>query len=523
MFNLKDKLAEYQVKVTQANIDILWKKFVRDTDAINEMNLRKSYTQSNDPTVGLQGYNLDQPAKNLFPVLTPLRKVIARQTGGYGVQANWKAITNINVNNLRGGVGEGKRGGRTSHTTEEKNAKYKTIGLEDDVTLQAQLAGQTFQDLISTATRNLTFNTNIQEEKINLGGNCSVALGTTPTPTLSVADNSSSTLGDITLRVICVALGYDSYWDVAGFNNGGIGAELDVTSAVVLGEITRTNADGTTDTFGSGTARKSSAATVSTGATGKEVRASVTAVTGAVAYAWYTGTTSGQEKLTKITTTNSAVFTAAASSGAQLASDLPSADKSVNELIYDGLLYQAFKSGSGAVIKTMATGTPGVGTTLSSDGAGGVVEFEEINATQYNKYRLSANYILVSSQEMSTLAKIVIANGGAPILRMSKEAQSATSVMGGQRVGSYFNKFINVEIPIVVHPNMPPGTVLFLTTELPYMSTNLGSLLVMDLRRDYFMTPWPVVTNKYDYGVYYDGVLKHYAPFSMAVITNIAK
>lgn len=511
----------YKTVVNQRNFGAIWGQFLRDTEQHNLEQVTKSFTQSNVATEGLQGYNLDVPAKNLIPMILPLRNIIARAGGGSGNQTNWKAITNINLNNVRGGLGEGQRGGKVDFQTEEHNAKYRTIGLENDITIQAQFAGKNFQDIISLATRNLNYGVMIQEEKINLGGNNSVQLGTTPTPTLAAADGGS--LGSVTLRVICVALGFDSYWDVAGFNNGGIGAVLNVNTAEVLGSITRDNADGTQTTFGSGTAQKSSAATVATGGTSKKVAASVTPVVGAMAYAWYVGTTSGEERLNQITTTNSVSITALSDSGAQLASALPSSDQSTSSVVYDGLLYQAFKAGSNATIKTLATGTPGVGTTLTSDGAGGIAEIEDVLAVSFNKNRISPDLMMVSSQEMTTLARIIIANGGAPILRMNKGSDDATSVMGGQRVGSYYNKLTNTEIPIVVHPNMPAGTMLFLTTKLNYDASNLGSLMVMDLRRDYWMEPWPMRTNKYEYGVYYDGVLKHYAPFSMSVITNIAK
>ena len=42
-------------------------------------------------------------------------------------------------------------------------------------------------------------------------------------------------------------------------------------------------------------------------------------------------------------------------------------------------------------------------------------------------------------------------------------------------------------------------------------------------RRDYYQIDWPKRSRRDEYGVYADEVLQHYAPFSMGVISNIAR
>ncbi|MFX9714967.1 hypothetical protein ABTO95_18815, partial [Acinetobacter baumannii] len=80
-----------------------------------------------------------------------------------------------------------------------------------------------------------------------------------------------------------------------GVNNGSSGDSVNLVTGVP-GQITRTNADGTTETFGGGNGQQSANATVSvTGPTGSAT-ATVTPVRGAVGYAWYTGA-AGSERL----------------------------------------------------------------------------------------------------------------------------------------------------------------------------------------------------------------------------------
>jgi hypothetical protein len=49
--------------------------------------LVKGWTQSATATTGLTFYDLEAPAKTLYPVLTPLRNEIPRDFTGAGIQA----------------------------------------------------------------------------------------------------------------------------------------------------------------------------------------------------------------------------------------------------------------------------------------------------------------------------------------------------------------------------------------------------------------------------------------------------
>ncbi|MGH6851727.1 MAG: hypothetical protein ACREDJ_00710, partial [Methylocella sp.] len=71
------------------------------------------------------------------------------------------------------------------------------------------------------------------------------------------------------------------------------------------------------------------------------------------------------------------------------------------------------------------------------------------------------------------------------------------------------------------HPNMPAGTILMTTKMLPYPLAGVGNVVQIRTRQDYYQIEWPLVTRKYEYGVYADEVLQNYFPPSLALITNI--
>jgi hypothetical protein len=463
--------------------------------------LKTTFSQSSSATSGLTAYDLEGPAKLLYPVLTPLRNMIPRVSGKGGIQANWRAITGVNTSKISAGVSEGNRGGVISVTTADYIAAYRGIGFEDNVTFEAQYAGDGFDDVRARAVTSGLHSLMIAEEALHLAGNGTLALGTTPTPSLT-ASTTGGSLGTMTLSVICVALTHT-------------GLNLASVSGGVVQSYSRTNADGSSDTINGGTAQKSTNATVSvTGSTGK-VTGTVAAVRGAYAYAWFWAT-AGSEVLGAITNYPAVTITATAT-GTQTASSLASTDNSLNPLVYDGLITQALKSGSNAYWADLG------GAQLTADGDGGVVEINTLLQNRWDLYRLNPNTIWVSSTEAQSITDRVLAGKTNGALRFNVDVKQGM-VAGGTLVTSYLNRFgMNgaTELTIRQHPNLPQGTILVTTDTIPYPLSGISNVVQVRTRQDYYQIEWPLRSRKYEYGVYADQVLQHYFPPAMAVITGI--
>jgi len=469
--------------------------------------LAKTWNSPANATTGINFYDLELGAKMLVPVITPLRNRIPRTSGKGGIQANWRAVTGINTANLSAGVGFGIRGGVVTNATTDYTAVYKAIGLEDAVVWEADLAAMGFDDVKAIAVQCLLWSLMIREEKMILGGNTSYALGT-PTG-LTVTNASGGTVPTETFSVYVVALTRDGY-------------ELAVANSAVPGQVSRTNADGSTSTYGGGSSHPSANGTVSvtTGA----AACTVNAVPGACGYAWFGGTT-GNEKLAAITTINSYVFTATPTG--QAFSAIPggtTTDFSTNALEYDGLLTMMANSAYNGLWATQPTGTAGTGTPLTADGEGGVQEIDTDLKYFWDTWRLSPTDIYVSSQEMLNIAKKVLTGSQNSAQRFVFDV-SQGMLAGGYMVRSYLNKFSMggvKEIPIRLHPNMPPGTILYYTDTIPYPTSNVTNVVQVRARRDYHQIDWPIVTRSYPYGVYADEVLQNYFPPAFGVRSNIA-
>lgn len=471
--------------------------------AENSELMKSTFSQSGSATTGLTFYDLEAGAKFLYPVLTPLRNEIPRVSGRGGIQANWKAVTGVNTSGIRIGVSGGNRGAVMAVSVADYAAAYKGIGIEDNVDFEAQYAGQGFEDIRALAAKVGLQALMLGEELLLLGGNGTVALGTTPTPSLT-ASTTGGTMTATTKYVACVALTLEGY----------------VNASVVAGiptQVTRTNADASVDTFGGGSAQKSAAASVATTGTTGSIAATVAAVRGAVAYAWYWGASAAAATLGALTTVNAVTMTTDAGLGTQAYSTLPVADSSTNNLVFDGLLTQAMKSGSNAYYRSLD------GASLTADGAGGIVEIDAALKSFWDNYKLTPDTVWISSDLALQISQKILqgnANGAYRIVVNMEQGM----MVGGVMVATYLNRFsmngANV-LKIRIHPNMPGGMILFTSQTLPYPISGVGNVMQVRTRQEYYQIEWPLRTRKYEYGVYADEVLQHYFPPSMGVIANI--
>ena len=460
---------------------------------------------------GLVAFDLQAPAKNLYPVNTPLIRSLPR-VGGVGTATNWKAINAIVGSGFdaTGWVPEGQRAGQMSYATASRSAAYATIGEEDQATWEAISAGRTFEDVQATMTTRPLQKMMLKEEMAVLAGNVSLQLGSPSAPTLA-ASGSGATLPTATYSVIVVAL------TLEGYRNSSLANGV-ATSKTVTG------ADGKTFSINGGSSNKSSNTTQAV-TLGAALSATVTPIQGAVAYAWYLGV-AGSETLQAITGINSAVFNAPLA-GSRQAATAVTADCSTNATGFDGLLTTALKAGNGAYVNALATGVAGVGTTLTSSGHGSINEIDAMLQNLWDVYQVSPTTLWVNSQQLKDIASKVLSAGSAPLLQyFQNPADGEVRMTAGAAIDFYFNPFLNggMKIPIKIHPMVPPGTILGYAADLPlqYQSNDVPNVAEVKVRRDYYQVDWPVTTRSQMVGVYAEETLAVYAPFAMAAITNIA-
>ena len=493
--------------ITQESLELLKGALAKPNDA-----LAKSISTSS----GLLAFDLQAPAKNLYPFVTPIRNVMPRVAGGTGAAVNWRQVNAIIGSGFdaMGWVPEGQRSGQMSYSTSNKSATYVTIGEEDAATFEAISAGREFEDIQARMTFRLLQKMMLKEEMAILAGNASLSLGTPPTPTLS-ASGSGATLPTATYYVKVVGL------TLEGYQNSSVAKSV-ATSMTVTG------ADGKSYMLSGGSSNISAEASQAV-TIGQTLFCSVAAIQGAVGYAWYVSSASGTETLQAITTINSLAISAPLSTGNQSQTAI-TADNSANSgYAYDGLLTTALKVGSNAYVNIMPTGAAGQGTPLTASGRGSVVEIDTMFQKMWDNFELSPTVLYVNSQELKNITSKVLSNASGPLLRYDSPAdgsQGEYQMTASGVVQFYYNPFAiegGLRIPIKIHPRVPPGTIIGWAENLPiqYQSNEVPNVAEVKVRQDYYQIDWPIVTRQRQVGVYAEEVLAVYAPFAMGVISNI--
>jgi hypothetical protein len=474
--------------------------------------MKESLAKNVTISTGLTAFDLQAPAKNLYPTITPLRNSIPRVGRlNPGDAAHWRSIfaTTGSGFDAMGWVPEGQRSASMSYTAMPITLPYVTLGEEDTVTFEAEAAAQGFEDINATATLRILQKTMRKEETALLGGNTSLALGTASAPALT-ASGTGATLPGATYSVIVVGLAFE------GYRNSSLAGGVAATKTI-------TGNDGNTYTLNGGSSMRSPNVTQAV-TFGQTLFATAPIIIGAVAYAWYVGA-AGSETLQAITTINSAAFSAPLVSGQQAATVI-TADNSRNPgLAFDGLLTDGFNPATSSFVQWLASGPAGTGTFLTPSGRGSIAEIDNMLLQMWNSYRLSPTVIYVNAQEQKNITSKCLTNASGPLVRYNVDAsQSAPYEFAASGVVRwYYNPFTGVEIPLTVHPDLPPGTILAFCERLPawYQSNETPNVAEVLTRRDYYRVDWPVRTRRREFGVYTEEVLAIYASFGIGILTNI--
>ncbi len=493
--------------ITQESLELLKRALASPDDAL---------AKSISTATGLVAYDLQAPAKNLYPFVTPLRNSVPRVGGGTGTATNWRQVNAIIGSGFdaMGWVPEGQRSGQMSYSTSTKSATFVTIGEEDAATFEAISAGREFEDIQARMTFRLLQKMMLKEEMAILAGNASLTLSPPQAPTLS-ASGSGATLPAATYFVKVVAL------TLEGYQNSSVAGGVATTKAV-------TGVDGKTFTLNGGASNISGEASQAL-TLGQTMYCSVAPIMRAVAYAWYISTSTGTETLQAITTINSVAISSPLAAGNQSQSVFSTDYSSNPGYAYDGLLTTALKAGSNAYVNTLATGAAGTGTPLTASGRGSVVEIDNMFQAMWNNFELSPTVLYVNAQELKNITTKVLSNASGPLLRYDSPADGSSEyqLTASGVVQFYYNPFAiygGLRIPIKIHPRIPPGTIIGWAENLPiqYQSNEVPNVAEVKTRQDYYQIDWPIVTRQRQLGVYAEEVLAVYAPFAMGVITNIA-
>lgn len=430
---------------------------------------------------GLQMYNLYPAALTILPLLTPLRNAIAREHGR-GKQAEYKAITSVNANAANFLVAEGYSGPAANISTSDVIAVYRSMALATQVTFEQEWAGRGFVNSKALAVANLLRAFMLQEElAILFAQNTTAAtnqqapgvVGQLPAPTLSASGSGSSFAAGTVYVVVTGVTGMK-------FLNG------------------------------SGESVASSVANIALSA-GQNLIVQPPVVTNqpVLYFNVYIGTAAAGPFYYAGSTNGAALtITAPVASG----SNPPATDNSASANAFNGLLPQIV-GGQGSTVQRINK----------------ILDLPTLNAflkTMWDNAKADPDAIYVNSTESLKITNLTI-GGGTPYFMTVDNQNNATANF---RVARFTNPVTGTELPVRVHPNLPQGTLVAVSTKLPgwYVPAGISNVMEMDMVQDYTEIDYPPVydpTNgngdQWTVAVRAYGTFKLYMPLLQGVMFGI--
>lgn len=494
------------------------------------------------------GYNfidLRGPAALLYPVNTPFRDAIPRLgkvNAGVGVMAQWKATRN--VGSQYAGVPEGQRAQVSTPDENNYAAMYKAIGVERNVTVEAEWAGEGFTGNLADEHLRGLQSLWLQEEGIILLGNDGtdsgalgyngIQLGTAPTPVAALVTGGAVTTAT-------TLTGYVVLLTAMGNPNNtqyGYQAAPSVANGLTPNFTVNAPGTGTSITYNGGMSAVS-AASNSVTTTGSTLSASFTVQpassvgsggypNGTFGFAWFISAsgspTTANAYLQAITQFGTYTqSTNIVTSGRQTASATGlSTDNSAQSTDFTGLLTYAAKYGYWRDLQ---------GAQLTSLQGGQCAEVETVLEYLFTNYQAGVDAIWGSPDAITSLQRTVLKNGSeqASGYQVFLTRDDQNNIIGGLIVSGYQSKYAvasatgaNV-IPMKMHPMLPAGTLFFDITVNPYPESRIPFTRAIDLMRDYYGYEWPAINRAWAFGTYADEAMAHYTPWLSAVITGIGQ
>ena len=469
--------------------------------------IQKDITLTSPLSTSFAAFDLEAPAKMLTPRPTPLRNRIPRKKG-VGTSHRVKRITGYTGTGTGGaaqvfpGITEStttafgsinfNRGAKIAYSADDLILPYNSYSLSDSVSFDANFSGLGYQDLRQLSSTSTLYATMLMEERMMLmaRGTASGYAGalTAPTFTLAspVASGSQTALAAATYFVNVTS---DAGISANGFGESILGTEA--STAVASGDVLTI--------------------------------AVATAITGALGYNIYVGTTTGAANLkyqgtlkgtgtftiqgagTAGLTGNNAAFT---TTGA--AASRASADTSAFATGYDGILPTVLGANSGhnnAINSTFSTANPGS-------------EFQTVFANLYSNVKADPDMVLLNGNDRKQLSD-AIKSGSTANYRLVINDPGEGGTTYGSIVTGLQNEVTGKAVDLLVHPWLNSGVAPVLSFTLPIPDTEVSDVWANFMVQDYMGIQWPVTQFAYEFSTYFRGTFFCTAPAWNGAVSGI--
>jgi hypothetical protein len=469
--------------------------------------IQKDITLTSPLSTSFAAFDLEAPSKLLTPRPTPLRNRIPRKKGvgtshrvkrilGYtgtgtgGVGNTWPGITESTTTAF--GSINFERGPKISYAADDLILPYNSYSLSDAVSFDANFSGLGYQDLRQLSSTSTLYATMLMEERMML-----MARGTASGYSGALAQVTSVVTASPVAGTGQTALASGTYYVAvtadAGISVNGFGESI----ASAIGTETVVSGDVLEITF--------------------------PAVTGALGYNIYVGTTTGLANLKYQGTVRGALKAVINGAGATsllannfafsttgAAATRATADTSAYATGYDGILPTVLGPNSGfnnAINSTFSTSNPGV-------------EYQTVFANLYQNVKADPDVVLMNGNDRKQLSD-AIKSGSNANYRLTIDNPGTSGTTYGSIVTGLQNEVTGKSVDIMVHPWLNPGVSPVLSFTLPIPDTEVSDVWANFLVQDYMGIQWPVTQFAYEFSTYFRGTFFCTAPAWNGAVSGI--
>jgi len=452
---------------------------------------RADITRAITTATGFIGYDLKTPAAMLVPFMTPLLNMLPRE-GGVGIDIhNWKAVIDFfggsGPQSVIGAVADGGTPSSLSYNVSPLSNVFKTIGLMNNETFQAQWRGRQLQgDLRATLTAQLLLALKLVEENwlINMGD-----FLWTPPPLLMSAVNSGGTItnavnGTMWFRVTAVSA-----------NGETLGTALQsiaipgTTSSITLTIFTVPNAT------------RYNVYAAQNNTPGTPPADAATWLQSPVA-TYFGSANALNQPASPIQGSFTATMTAPPTTAGTAYSTIVAAGNTAKVAIDGGGNVITFKGTQGLIYGNFGantnTGAGGLRSQLlqpaATTGFLALSDIQQLFTNMYLNARADPKVLFVSPQDAITVNNLVATNGETRVVVQGDRGSVESGQMdltAGFKVTRILNQVTQSLVNIVQLPFLAQGTMIAASFTFPYPVAGYGN------------TPFRVITNQEYYGVDY--------------------
>lgn len=484
--------------------------------------ITKDWSNTSPLSTGFVPFDLEAPAKLIFPRPTPLRNRISRKPG-QGLSRRFKRVTGISGSGTGGNTALSpfindtstitvgsltlRRGAKISYTADDKVIPYKQMGLSDVVLWSAEYQSQGFQDVRQLSQTALLYASMLADERAILGarGTDSGFVGAVATPGAATAAAVTAS-GSQTGNTANIAHLFVVVTATTMFGETVIGTALDSTAlSATTGKVlnlTWTERNGATGyNVYAGTVDGTTVATLYKVAVSGRNAATIN----------FTGTGTGGAPAA---VTDTFPVNSDGTGGTFLAVNPPSSGTSASADAYDGYLGVLLDPSQSGYVSNLSAA-------LSTSNPG--TEYQAAFASLYDSVKADPDHVLMNGFDRKQLSDAVKAGTTTPGYRLTITQDEVDGVKLGSLVSGIYNEVTGKSVDVEVHPWMPQGNSLVLSDTLPIPDSEVSATVEYHLPQDYMAINWPVIQHTFDISSYWLGALVHYAPAWSGAVKGIAK